>query len=89
MKVCIFTGRFPAVTQTFLLIQIAALEARGVSTAVHYARALHEQPVYAERAPGPFPEAERAAREVLALPLWPGISRKQVEYVAEALKSEC
>ena len=38
-------------------------------------------------APGSLPETERAARETLALPLWPAISREQQERVVECLRA--
>jgi dTDP-4-amino-4,6-dideoxygalactose transaminase len=36
-------------------------------------------------ADGSFPESERAAREVLTLPLHPGLAEAQVERVCRAL----
>jgi dTDP-4-amino-4,6-dideoxygalactose transaminase len=64
----------------------AALGAAGIGTAVHYPIPLHKQPAYAGMNLGPFPNAERAAEEVLALPMWPGITREQVEQAAGELK---
>lgn len=50
-----------------------ALADRHIETAIHYPRPLPAQPALAELGyrPGDFPEAERAAGEVLALPLYP------------------
>ena len=36
---------------------------------------------------GSLPETERAARETLALPIWPAISREQQERVVECLRA--
>ncbi len=65
----------------------AALEARGVAAQVHYPIPLHLQPALAGPAAGAgsFPEAERAAREVLSLPVHPGLSDGQVDLVCDAL----
>ena len=54
---------------------------------IYYATPLHLQPALASLglAPGMFPVAERAAREVLALPIYPEISRAQVRTVVEAM----
>jgi dTDP-4-amino-4,6-dideoxygalactose transaminase len=63
------------------------LHARGVATLVHYPIPVHLQPAYADlgyRAGG-FPAAERAAREVVSLPLYPGLSERQVDRVVEAI----
>ena len=64
-----------------------ALAARGIQTAVYYAEPLHRQPIY-ERArvrSGSLPRAEQAAREVLALPLYPELRHAQVRRVMHAL----
>ena len=65
----------------------AHLGAAGIATMVYYPGPLHLQPALAGlglRA-GAFPEAERAAREVVALPIYPELSRAQVETVVEAI----
>jgi len=65
----------------------AALEARGISTAIHYPRPIHLQPAFAslgfER--GSFPHAERACERVLSLPFFPEMTDEQVRYTAEQL----
>lgn len=58
---------------------------RGVQTAVHYPLPLHLQPVYRDLAAGPLPRSERAAREVLSLPLFPEMTVDEVEAVATAV----
>jgi dTDP-4-amino-4,6-dideoxygalactose transaminase len=65
----------------------ARMAERGVSTSVFYPIPLHLQKCFeglGGRA-GDFPEAERAAREVLALPMFPELSDAEVERVAAAL----
>lgn len=65
----------------------ARLSEQGVPSAVYYPRCLHEQPVFAGlAAPGSLPEAERAAREVLSLPLYPGLSAEDQDRVIDALQ---
>jgi dTDP-4-amino-4,6-dideoxygalactose transaminase len=61
------------------------LAARGVATGIHYPVPVHLQPGYADLGygPGDFPVAERAAREVLSLPMYPELRPDQVEAVAE------
>jgi dTDP-4-amino-4,6-dideoxygalactose transaminase len=68
-------------------VRVALLE-RGIETGVHYPIPLHLQPAYAWMGlkQGSFPVAERAAREVLSLPLYPEMSEAQVERVCEALR---
>jgi dTDP-4-amino-4,6-dideoxygalactose transaminase len=65
----------------------AALEARGVHTAIHYPRPVHLQPAFAPLgfAPGSFPHAERACERALSMPFFPEMSDEQVQYAAEQL----
>lgn len=65
------------------------LAARGVATALHYPRALHEQEGFRHLgyAPGSLPVAERCAAEVLSLPMSPFLSAEQIAYVADSLRA--
>ena len=63
------------------------LTQKEIGTAIYYPLGLHEQKCFAylgHRA-GDFPETERAARETLALPIYPELSRDAQRYVAEAI----
>lgn len=64
------------------------LAERGVSSAVFYPSPLHLQRAYAPLGYkiGDFPEAERAASEVLSLPVLPELTREELETVAKAVK---
>lgn len=60
----------------------------GVASAVHYPVPLHLQPAFRGGGglpPGGLKEAERAAEEVLSLPLWPEMTENQVDRVCAAL----
>jgi dTDP-4-amino-4,6-dideoxygalactose transaminase len=65
----------------------ARLLEQGIETGTHYPIPLHRQPCYAWMglAEGSFPEAERAAREVLTLPLHPALQEAQLERICRAL----
>jgi dTDP-4-amino-4,6-dideoxygalactose transaminase len=67
---------------------IAHLQAHGIEVGVHYPVPLHRQPVYLKRgyADVVLPEAERAATEVLSLPMYPELTREQVGEVVERVK---
>jgi dTDP-4-amino-4,6-dideoxygalactose transaminase len=64
------------------------LRARGVGTLIHYPIPLHLQPAFSALGGrrGDLPAAERAADEVLSLPLHPGLSDDQVRLVARAVR---
>jgi dTDP-4-amino-4,6-dideoxygalactose transaminase len=61
----------------------------GVETGIHYPIPVHLQRAYTALGyqAGDFPNAEQAARSVLSLPMFPEITRPQVEYVARVLKA--
>ena len=63
------------------------LKAAGVDTAIYYPLALHQQPCFSYLNAGPFPEAERAAKESLALPMWPEMSAEQRAHVIESVNA--
>lgn len=66
----------------------ADLLEQGIETGIHYPIPLHLQPAYAWMGlrEGAFPESERAAREVLSLPIHPEMSDDQIDRVCEALR---
>ncbi len=59
----------------------------GITTAVYYPLPLHLQPCYAEMGfkEGSFPASELAAKEVLALPIYPELPEEHLRYVAKTL----
>lgn len=64
------------------------LAGRGIATGVYYHLALHQQPCfsYLGYQSGAFPEAERAAGEVISLPMFPELTEEEVERVVTAVK---
>jgi dTDP-4-amino-4,6-dideoxygalactose transaminase len=58
-----------------------------VDTQIYYSLPLHLQPALAHLGlrEGEFPHAERVSREVLALPIYPELSREAAETVVEAV----
>lgn len=66
-----------------------SLAAKGIQTGIHYGIPVHLQPAYSDlgyRA-GDFPHSERAARDVLSLPMYPELKREQLEVVAAAIRA--
>jgi dTDP-4-amino-4,6-dideoxygalactose transaminase len=61
----------------------------GIQTMVYYPVPLHLQEVHAKMGlkEGAFPHSERAAREVLSLPMFPELHAEQREAVREAVRA--
>ena len=63
------------------------LQDEGVGAAVHYPVPVHLTPAMERlgHGPGDFPVSERAATEILSLPIFPGITAEQQERVVDVL----
>jgi len=69
---------------------LEGLKERGIGTGVYYPLPVHQQRVYVEMEyEGTFPEAERAAAEVLALPVHAGLSSADLETIVAAVNELC
>lgn len=65
----------------------AHLQKKGIGTEVYYPVPMHLQECFAYLGvkPGAFPESERAAKETVALPVYPEVSEPQLQYVVESI----
>lgn len=66
----------------------AHLKGAGIGTGVYYPLPLHLQPAFASwgHGPGDFPVSERASREVLALPMFPGLGARGARRVCREVR---
>lgn len=67
---------------------VAALQAQGVGAGVYYPRALHSYPHIAALGykMGDFPEAEKAANEVVSLPVHPSVTDEDIQTIVSVIK---
>ncbi|OSX53136.1 transcriptional regulator [Anoxybacillus ayderensis] len=63
------------------------LKDQGIATMIYYPLPLHMQPVFKELGyqEGDFPEAEKAAKEALSLPMYPELKQEEQDYVIEKI----
>ncbi len=66
-----------------------ALQAQGIQTGIHYPIPVHLLPAFADLGykAGDFPHSEKAANEVLSLPMFPELTLAQCEEVSRAVRS--
>lgn len=66
----------------------AYLIEKGIGCGFHYKYPLHLQKAYARLGyrEGDFPVTEKVMREIISLPMYPELTREQMEYVAEQVK---
>ena len=64
------------------------LEQNGISIGIHYPISLHLQEAYKDLGykEGDFPVAERSAKRILSLPMFPELTEAQIGYVCEKIK---
>ena len=67
----------------------AFLKDRQIGTSIYYPLPLHLQPCFAYLGykEGSCPESERAAREVLSLPIYPELTTSQLDEVIEGVRA--
>jgi len=61
---------------------------KGIQTAIYYPLPLHFQPAfkYLKHKAGSFPEAEKASKEVLSLPVYPELEPAEQDYINQKIK---
>ncbi len=66
----------------------AHLQQKGVSTGIHYPTALPNLKAYRRfnYSNGDFPEATKASKEILSLPMFPELEEEQIRYIAQSIK---
>ena len=66
---------------------ISYLQKNGISSGIHYPIPLHLQPAYRGLHNGDFPIAEKLAKEVVSIPIYPELSIEQLDYIVDVLNA--
>jgi perosamine synthetase len=65
---------------------VEELRQKDIGAEVYYANPVHLMPYYRERFGGRrLPETEKAAKQVFSLPIHPGVTEAQVDYIGKTL----
>lgn len=64
------------------------LEQKGITTGLHYPTPLHLQKAFQALGykEGDFPVTEQIAREILSLPMYPELTKDQIQYVCDSIR---
>ena len=67
---------------------LAHLKSKGIDAGIHYPLPVHRQTAYLKQDYGEIslPVTEQVADEVISLPMYPELTREQIEYVARAVR---
>ena len=66
-----------------------ALSSAGIGNAIYYPKPIHAYGCYRDNPRvqvEPMPEAEKAAREVLSLPVHPSLSEHDIDRITDAIR---
>jgi len=67
----------------------AELEKDGIGTRVYYPTSIHKQPLFKQLGHvEQLPESDLATKEVLSIPVYPSLTRKDLEFIVEKIKSK-
>jgi len=64
---------------------VEALRREGIGAEVYYGNPIHLMPYYRKFGRYKLPETEKAAEQVLSLPVHPGVTSKQIDFIGESV----
>ncbi len=65
--------------------KVDALQQKGIGAAVYYANPIHLMPYYRQFGECRLNETEKAAGQVLSLPVHPGVTEEQVDFIGDSV----
>jgi dTDP-4-amino-4,6-dideoxygalactose transaminase len=82
----LYTARLLNSSETERNKLLSDLKAKGIGAEAYYVNPIHTMPFYRENyTPTALPETEKAAKQVFSLPIHPGVTNEQTEFIADTL----
>jgi dTDP-4-amino-4,6-dideoxygalactose transaminase len=82
----LYTARLTDATQTVRDKLLSDLKAKGIGAEAYYVNPVHSMPFYRENyTPAKLPETEKAAKQVFSLPIHPGVTGEQADFIAKTV----
>jgi dTDP-4-amino-4,6-dideoxygalactose transaminase len=82
----LYTIRIKGATENTRNDIIKEMHDKGVGAEAYYPTPIHQMPYYKESFGGfNLPETEKAAKQVLSLPIHPGVTEEQIDFIAQTL----
>jgi perosamine synthetase len=82
----LYTARLLNGSETERNKLLSDLKAKGIGAEAYYVNPIHTMPFYRENyTKAALPETEKAAKQVFSLPIHPGVTNEQTEFIADTL----
>ncbi len=82
----LYTVRIKGATENKRNKIVAELRKKGIGAEVYYINPIHQMPYYRENfGESRLPETEKAAKQVLSLPIHPVVTKEQIKYIGKTL----
>ena len=84
----LYTARLKKATEAQRNKLLDALKAKGIGAEAYYVNPVHTMPFYRDNfGAHSLPETEKAAKQVLSLPIHPGVTSEEIAYIGETVLS--
>jgi perosamine synthetase len=84
----LYTARLKDATETQRNSLLQDLKNKGIGAEAYYVNPVHQMPFYRKNFGTPkLPETEKASKQVFSLPIHPGVTEEQVQFIGETVQS--
>ena len=84
----LYTARLKDGTETERNKIVEELKKKGIGAEIYYVNPVHQMPFYRENfGSAKLPETDKASKQVFSLPIHPGVTAEQVDFIGKTLQS--